>query len=119
MSILTYFKPKDGLPNPKGPLSLSIPSQAIALANREIAKATTDKSKKRGPYKKQVFANCCRPYFLINMVASNTAGSFELFHDLLVHVHCGPSDLTNTRFKNSCQKFFGQLGDVRKFNTKF
>ena len=26
------FKPKDGLPNPKGPLSQSIPTQAIALA---------------------------------------------------------------------------------------
>ena len=25
MSILNYFKPKDGVPNPKGPLSLSIP----------------------------------------------------------------------------------------------
>ena len=33
MSIRTYFKPKDGLPNPKGPLSQSIPSQAIALVN--------------------------------------------------------------------------------------
>ena len=40
MSILNYFKAKDGLPNPKGPLSLSIPSQAIALANRDVAKAT-------------------------------------------------------------------------------
>ena len=29
--------PKDGLPNPKGPLSLSIPSQVIALANHEVA----------------------------------------------------------------------------------
>ena len=51
MSILNYFKPKDGLPNPKGPLLLSIPSQAIALANREVAKATTDKGKKHGLYK--------------------------------------------------------------------
>ena len=45
---MNYFKPEDGLPNPKGPLLLSIPSQAIALANRKIAKATTDKTK---PYK--------------------------------------------------------------------
>ena len=29
----TYFKPKDGLPNPKGPLSQLIPSQVIVLAN--------------------------------------------------------------------------------------
>ena len=51
MSILNYFKPKDGMPNPKGPLSLSIPSQVIALANREVVKATAE-NKKRGPYKK-------------------------------------------------------------------
>ena len=38
------FKPKDGLPNPNGPLSLSIPSQTIALANSEVMKATRDKS---------------------------------------------------------------------------
>ena len=50
MSIL---KPKDGLPNSKRPLSL-IPSQGIALANCKVVKATTDKSKKRGPYKKRV-----------------------------------------------------------------
>ena len=39
MLILTYFKPtsKDGLPNHKGPLSLSIPSQAIALANCKVS----------------------------------------------------------------------------------
>ena len=49
MSILNYFMAKDGLPNPKGPLSLPILSQAIALANREVAKAT-DRGKKRGPY---------------------------------------------------------------------
>ena len=54
MLILTYFKPKDGLPNPNGPLSLSTPLQAIALANCEVMKVTTDKSKKRGPYKKWV-----------------------------------------------------------------
>ena len=38
MSIQTYFKPKDGLPNPKGLLSLSISSQAIAPASSEVAK---------------------------------------------------------------------------------
>ena len=40
MSILTYLKPKDGLPNPNGPLSLSILSQAITLANSEVTKTT-------------------------------------------------------------------------------
>ena len=37
MLILTYFKPKDGLSNPKYPLLLSISLQAIALANHEVA----------------------------------------------------------------------------------
>ena len=32
-SIRTYCKPKDALPNPKGPLLQSIPSQAIVLPN--------------------------------------------------------------------------------------
>ena len=42
MSIRSFFKPKDGLPDPKGSLSSS---KAIALANKE-------KGKKRGQYKK-------------------------------------------------------------------
>ena len=47
MSILTFFKSKDAPTNPKGPLLLSIPSKAIALANCEFAKATsTGKTKK-------------------------------------------------------------------------
>ena len=49
MSFRTYFKPKDGLPNPKAPVSQLIPSQPTALANIEVAKATRDKSKKRLP----------------------------------------------------------------------
>ena len=40
------FKPKDGLPNPKDPVSQSIPLQPIALANIEVTKVTRDKSKK-------------------------------------------------------------------------
>ena len=56
VSLLSYFKPKDGLPTPKGPLLLSVPSQVIALANREVTKATQE-SKKRGPYKKRVLKN--------------------------------------------------------------
>ena len=35
MSICRYLKPIDGLPNPKGSLSTTIPSAAIASANRE------------------------------------------------------------------------------------
>ena len=53
MSILRYFKPKDGLPDPTGALSTSIPSAAIAQANREVQKAVTSSDKqKRGPYTK-------------------------------------------------------------------
>ena len=53
MSILRYFKPKDGLPDPTGALSTSVPSAAIAQANREIQKAVTSSDKqKRGPYTK-------------------------------------------------------------------
>ena len=44
MLIQTYFKPRDGLPNPKGPFLLSTPLQVIALASSEAAKATRDKS---------------------------------------------------------------------------
>ena len=53
MSILRYFKPKDGLPDPTGALSTSVPSAAIAQANREVQKAVTSSDKlKRGPYTK-------------------------------------------------------------------
>ena len=50
MSIRNYFKPKDGLPDPKGSLSRSLPSHAIALVNKEVAKAINEKggTKKRG-----------------------------------------------------------------------
>ena len=42
----------NGLPDPKGPLSLTLPSQAIALANNEVTKANQDNGKKHGQYKK-------------------------------------------------------------------
>ena len=50
-SILRYFKPRDGLPDPNGSLSASLPSQAIDAVNREVER-TIDaaKGKKRGPY---------------------------------------------------------------------
>ena len=38
MSIRPYFKPIDGLPDPKGSLSGSIPWSAISSANREVEK---------------------------------------------------------------------------------
>ena len=38
MLIRRYFQPENGLPDPKGSLSCSLPSQAIALANKEVVK---------------------------------------------------------------------------------
>jgi hypothetical protein len=37
MQYLTYFKPKDGLPDPKGLLSSILPIQAISFANKEVS----------------------------------------------------------------------------------
>ena len=51
MSIRSYFQPENGLPDPKGSLSCSLPSQAIALANKEVEKVIGRKKnqwKKRG-----------------------------------------------------------------------
>ena len=53
MSILNYFKPKDGLPDPKGPLSQSLFSRAITAAKSEVAKVIGGSAaKKRGEYNK-------------------------------------------------------------------
>ena len=52
MSIRDYFKPKDGLPDPNGSLSRTLPSHAIALVNKEVAKDISEKgrTKKHGQY---------------------------------------------------------------------
>ena len=56
MSTRQYFKPRDGLPDPKGPLSRAMDSRAIAQANKEVEKvlssgsATNPNGKRRGPY---------------------------------------------------------------------
>ena len=53
MALLRFFKPVDGLPDPKGSLSISLPSGAIASANREVLElSASEVGKKRGPYKK-------------------------------------------------------------------
>ena len=54
MALFGYFKQRDGLPEPKGLLSLAVPSCAISLstANHEVREATTS-GKKRGPYMKE------------------------------------------------------------------
>ena len=50
MSLLRYLKPSGGLPDPKGPLSSSLPASAIVSANKEVSKEL--ESKKRGKYNK-------------------------------------------------------------------
>ena len=54
MSIRSYFKPKDGLPDPKGSLSSCLPSQAIALASKEVEKLASEKGigKQCGQYRR-------------------------------------------------------------------
>ncbi len=56
MSILQFFHPKDGLPNPSGSLTGDIPRVAIRAANEEVAKATVQKAdKRRGRYYTYVY----------------------------------------------------------------
>ena len=58
MVLLKYLKPaKDYLPNPRGSLTASVPSRAIAQANFEVQQllSNADSKKKQGPYNKQVF----------------------------------------------------------------
>ena len=53
MDLRRYFQPVrgDALPDPKGPLSATIPRQAIAEANKRVQEAAIAKaSKKRGSY---------------------------------------------------------------------
>ena len=53
MSILDYFQRKDGLLDPEGPVSNSIPSRAIEMANaevEEVLKTQGNHGKKRGKY---------------------------------------------------------------------
>ncbi len=48
ISIQSFIKPMDGLPDPKGLFPSRLPSQAIALAIKELEKVTTsEKGKKR------------------------------------------------------------------------
>lgn len=54
MALLKYLKLRDGLPDRRGSLSSSMPSQAIAQANREVQEVIrSDSEKRRGPYKIQ------------------------------------------------------------------
>ena len=54
LSIRDYFRPSNGLPERTGSLSLHVPSQAIALANKEVEEVLKEGSRvdkmKRGKY---------------------------------------------------------------------
>ena len=51
MSLLCFFKPKDGFPDLRGALFTSVTYAAIVQANQEVQKATSSE-KQSGPYKK-------------------------------------------------------------------
>ncbi len=52
MALLRYLRPVDGLPDPRGSLSSSIPTQTIAEANKEVQKAISKAGGKHGAYQK-------------------------------------------------------------------
>ena len=53
MALLKYLKPKNGLPDPNGPLSNVVSSSAIASANREVENLLDSQPKhKRAKYKR-------------------------------------------------------------------
>ena len=55
MALLQYLKPINSLPDPKGPLTSSVSSEAIAAANKEVHKTMSESNtsgKKSGHYKK-------------------------------------------------------------------
>lgn len=63
MSLLQYFKPRDGLRDLQGPLSNSVASNAIAMANREVDKEIAKTKKKRGQYRR---CDVCQQNFCIH-----------------------------------------------------
>ena len=97
MSILSYFKPKDGLPDElEGSLSSILPSQAIAYSNKEVEKVISEKgdTKKRGatrdgvsircvvglPLTEQNFSKNWIPSAFVHVVTTNTRFSSKFFH---------------------------------------
>ena len=75
MSIRSYYFKlnRDGLPDPRGSLSSCLPSQAIALANKEVEKVTSDTIFERcvAPSHISAFLQLLPPIFLC------THGSLE------------------------------------------
>ena len=57
MTLLKFLKPRESLPDPKGQLSATAKSSAIASVNREVEAELLDmakqKERKRGPYGRQ------------------------------------------------------------------
>lgn len=45
MTLYQYFKPSNGLPDPRGSLSLSISSGAILSANSEVSRTLEESGK--------------------------------------------------------------------------
>ena len=61
MALLRYMKAIGSLPDPRGSLSHSILTQAIAEANKEVEKVMAgDKLTKRGSYTKYSAADCAK-----------------------------------------------------------
>ena len=73
MSIRWYLKPIDGLPEPKGSLSTTIPSAAIASANREDRHL----AEFGGPHLVAILLVTVQ---CIDVVTSHTASNRPLFH---------------------------------------
>ena len=87
MVLLRFFKPEDGLLDPKRSLSLSVPSRGIASANGEVLKLTSEVGKKRGLYRR------CSPeeHFEIGRYANDhgiaAARSYVSILDILIVKH--------------------------------
>ena len=55
-TLLNYFQRANGLPNPNGPLSTTVSRRAIEEANIQVQKELNKEKKKRGPYKRYMYA---------------------------------------------------------------
>ena len=67
MSILNFFKRKGELPNPIGALSSSIPSHAIAAANREVSEVVQSQNAKQKRKRKATKNNVYSPQLRAEM----------------------------------------------------
>ena len=92
-SVVTYVqclysvamsKRKDGLPNPKGSLFTCLSSQAIALANKEVEKVTSEKGigKQRGHIDRERYGAPSHTPVLLQQLspASNAANTLLFCH---------------------------------------